>query len=90
MREPNIITFKCPLGMNADDSATVDKLTFTLNQKVKKGQLLAILSSGNYEVEITAESDGIIIELLVEESQILHKNDIMWKVETISRSSTTR
>ncbi|MEP0264450.1 biotin/lipoyl-containing protein [Dokdonia sp.] len=84
MSSPNIITFKCPPGMNADDSVTVDKLTITLNQKVKKGQLLAILSSGNYEVEITAESDGIITELLIEEDQILHRNDIMWKIKTIN------
>ncbi len=84
MREPNIMVFKCPPGMNANDTVTIAKLTFTLNQEVKKGQLLAILSSRNYEVEIIAESDGIIIELLAEEGQISHRNDILWKVETIN------
>lgn len=33
MNNSNIITFRFPSGMNADDSGTVDKLTFTLNKK---------------------------------------------------------
>ena len=80
MSNPDNITCKCPGGMNAKDSSIVDRLHIKLNQKVKKGELLAILSSGDYEMKLTADSDGIITELFVEESQTLYKNDMMWTI----------
>lgn len=69
--------------MNAESTSTVDKLTIKLNQEIKKGDLLAILSSANYEIELIADSDGIIIELFLEEGQVLQKNDMMWKIKVI-------
>lgn len=83
MTKSEIIAYKFPGGMNTDNTGVVKKIILKLNQKIIKGEKLAVLSSGNYEMEITAESDGITIELLVEENQVLHQNDIMWKVKTI-------
>ena len=82
MTDSEIITYTFPGGMNNDSSGIVDKILFKLNQKIQKGEKLAQFSSGNYEMEMTAEKSGIIIEIMVKENQKVNQNDKLWKIKT--------
>jgi len=82
MSKPEVITYKFPGGMKPDGTGIILKVLFTINQKVKKNEILAIFSSANFEMEMTAEKDGLVTEIFVEENEIVKQNQTMWNIKT--------
>ena len=82
MTEIKIETYKFPCGMTIDGSGIVEKVFFELNQIIKKGEKLALFSSGNYEMELKAETDGVVVEIMIKENQKVYQNDDLWKIKT--------
>jgi len=79
--EKNIV-YKFPGGMNTDGSGIISELFITINQEVKKEELLAILSSNGFEMEVRAESNGKVIDIIKGINQTLNQNDDMWIIKT--------
>ncbi len=75
-------TYKFSGGMNVDGSGLLAEIYIASNQVVKKGDKLALFSSGDYEMELKAETDGVIWEIMVSEGQILFQNDVLFKIKT--------
>jgi len=82
MDESDLITYVFPGGVNSENSGMVINILFSKNQKVMKGEVLAIFSSENFQMEMEAEEDGIVIEIFVNEKQTIFQNDILWKIKT--------
>lgn len=75
--EKNII--KVPSIMNSD-FVKVIKWHFTDNDSVSKGQLLVELESGDFTLEIEAETDGIL-KIIAKEESFVNVNDTLCKIE---------
>ena len=83
MEDSEIIIYKFPGGMNVENYGIVSELFIYIDQTIVKGQKLAICMSGDFEMEIIAKENGIVMELLVKKNQIVYQNDNMWKVKCI-------
>ena len=76
-----IIEDRYPPGMTADGSGVVEEILVQEGQIIKKGDVLANIVSGDYELEYDSHHDGVLIELLVEEGQTVMPNQFLWRIK---------
>ncbi|TKG64931.1 biotin/lipoyl-binding carrier protein [Prauserella endophytica] len=71
--------------MAAESLAPADGLVWKIVKKagdtVKQGEEIVILESMKMEIPVTAEADGTITRLLVEEGQAVEEDDTIAEVE---------
>lgn len=67
--------------IKAPVAGTLSKILVKKGQKVKRGEVVAVLLSMKMENEIISESPGIIQELKVKEGGTVNKGDILMVLE---------
>ena len=68
--------------MNTNETGVLDEIFIETNQKIKKGEIIAKFSSGNYEMEMKADNNSIVIEIMVEKNMTVGYNQELWRTKT--------
>lgn len=58
-------------------AGNVWKIQVAVGDEVKSGQEVVILESMKMEIPITAEADGVVAELKVEEGSFVNEDDVL-------------
>lgn len=67
--------------VRASMAGSVWKLEVAVGDKVTAGQDVAILESMKMEIPITAEQDGVVKELKVNEGDFINEGDVIAVIE---------
>ncbi len=62
-------------------AGNVWKITVSKGDKVSSGQEVVILESMKMEIPITAENDGVVEEIVVNEGEFVNDGDVILKLK---------
>ena len=70
----------CPGGMTLDDSSVIAELNVRKGDIISRNQILIVLHSGDFYLELNGEIDGKVDSVFISEGQKVNRNQILLEI----------